>query len=81
MVGMLFTMSIVLLELLSVSLISCAHIRHLVGVVFFYLLLTSVKSVFRNHLSNMAFIAELSLRTMYPKQIILQQICYSTAHY
>jgi len=40
-VGML-CVSIVLLDLLSFSLISCVHHRNLVGRVFFYLLLTSV---------------------------------------
>ena len=35
--------SIVFLDLLSFSLISCVHHRNLVGGVFFYLLLTSVK--------------------------------------
>ena len=63
--------SIVLLDLLSFSLISCVHHRNFVGGVFFYMLLTS-NSLCKNNLSNMAFIAELSLRTMYPMHIKLQ---------
>ena len=64
--------SIVLLDLLSFSLISCVHHRNSVGGVFFYLLLTSVTVCEKNNLSNVAFIAELSLRTMYPMHIKLQ---------
>ena len=65
---------VALLDLLSLALISCVNNRNLVGGEFLYLLLTSVKVFFGNNLRDVVFIVELSLHTMYPKQIKLQYI-------